>query len=435
MLYYSTAGKVEPVSFKEAVLAGLPIDNGLFMPENIPTLSKDYIDTIRSKSLKEISFDISSLYLNDDISQSDLDRIISDAINFEAPLVSIDKGIGILELFHGPTLAFKDFGARFMSRVMGYFNKDEDSRLLILVATSGDTGSAVASGFYGIDGIDVAVLYPSGKVSAVQEQQLTTVGGNVTAFEVAGTFDDCQALVKSSFLDSDVSKKLRISSANSINISRLIPQIFYYFYGYSQTDNRSKDVVFSVPSGNFGNVTAGLFAKRMGLPVRCFISSTNINDTFPEYLRTGSYSPKPSIQTLSNAMDVGDPSNVRRINDMYGNNIDRISKDLFSWPYNDQLTSDTIRYIYNRYDYIADPHTAVGLLGLNTYLKKIDSDAQGVCLSTAHPAKFIDTVNGCIDTEVALPPALSDAMTKDKKAIKIENNYKVFKDNILDRYS
>ena len=435
MLYYSTSGKVEPVSFSRALLTGMPGDNGLYMPEHIPSFSDGYISELRGKSLREISLDVSRLYIGDDLPQNELERVVDSAINFDAPLVSLDEGIGILELFHGPTLAFKDYGARLMARLMEYFNRGESSRLLILVATSGDTGSAVASGFYGVDGIDVAILYPSGKVSSVQEQQLTTVGGNVTAFEVAGTFDDCQALVKSAFLDADLASQVRISSANSINISRLIPQIFYYFYGYSQTIPEGGDVVFSVPSGNFGNVTAGLFAKRMGLPVRCFISPTNINDTFPEYLMTGSYSPKPSVQTLSNAMDVGDPSNVRRINDMYGGDRGRIARDLYSWPYDDQLTSDGIRHMYSRYGYVADPHTSVGFLGLNTYRNKISSDVQGIALSTAHPAKFLDTVSVCVDKEINLPPALSDAMLKKKKSIPTENSFPVFKDKILERYS
>ena len=434
MFYYSTERKSEPVRFREALLTGMPSDNGLYMPESIPIFPTEYFKKIRGMSLEQISFDILEAFIANDIPTNNLRDIVNSAIDFEAPLVSIDEGLSIMELFHGPTLAFKDFGARLMARLMAYYNKDEDSRLLILVATSGDTGSAVASGFSGIDGIDVAILYPSGKVSDVQEKQLTTVGGNVTAFEVDGTFDDCQRLVKEAFLDEDLRSKIRLSSANSINISRLIPQIFYYFYGYSQTNQDGGEVVFSVPSGNFGNVTAGLFAKRMGLPIKNFISPTNINDTFPDYIRTGAYSPRSSVQTISNAMDVGDPSNVKRINDLYDNDINRLSKDLFSWPYSDSLTVDGIRYLYEKFNYIADPHTSVGFLGLNTFRNKFDNRVQGIVLSTAHPAKFIHTVNKALNISVDIPSVLANAMLRDKKSIVTNSSYKSFRSRLLGIY-
>ncbi len=430
MRYYSTNNKISFVSLKEAVLKGLPEDNGLYMPESVPVLPDSFLKNLSDFSFKEISLFIAEALIGDSIPKKDLESIIDSAISFPAPLIKLDEGINILELFHGPSLAFKDFGARFMAQLMSYLNRDEDEELVILVATSGDTGSAVASGFYNTPGIKVIILYPTGKVSHLQELQLTTFGGNVSAVEVSGTFDDCQDLVKQSFLDTDLNNSFRLSSANSINIARLIPQSFYYFEALKHFDN-SLPIVFSVPSGNFGNLTAGLFAKRMGLSVSKFIAATNINDIVPQYLTTGIFKPKESLQTISSAMDVGNPSNFFRILDLYGSTWNNINKDIIGFSFNDSETRNCIESVFNKYQYILDPHCAVGFLALEKY--SINKKVNGVILETAHPSKFINEVEPLIDTKISIPERLSSLMNKKQSSIKLTNKiFNSFKSILFD---
>jgi threonine synthase len=368
MNYYSTNNPTHKVSLKEAVLKGLAYDNGLYMPEAIPVLPKSFFDLLPEKSFQQIAFEVANAFLKDDVPTAELKRIIEHTISFDAPLIELEKNVFTLELFHGPTLAFKDFGARFMSQLLGYFAKEEKREIVILVATSGDTGSAVANGFLGVPGTKVVVLYPSGKVSDTQEKQFTTLGQNITALEVDGSFDDCQRLVKEAFLDEELTTKFFLTSANSINIARLIPQSFYYFYAWSRLKEKS-NVVFSVPSGNFGNLTAGLIAKRMGLPIRHFVASTNINDIVPEYLRTGHFNPKSSQSTISNAMDVGNPSNFARMMDLYQNDHEKLKSDVLGFDFSDAETQTTMCEVFARSKYIIDPHGAVGYLGLKKIFK------------------------------------------------------------------
>src|SRR5690606_38526381 len=365
---YSTNSPDIQVSIREAVLQSLPQDNGLYMPQFIPQLEEDWLTHLDHYSFQDIAYHIAMLYFEDDIEASILRNIIDDAINFPAPVITVDNQLSILELFHGPTLAFKDFGARFMARVMNYFWDDTDGKLQILVATSGDTGGAVAAGFYGLENIQVTILYPKGKVSALQEAQLTTWGKNIRAIEVEADFDACQKLVKEAFLDRELNESLNLSSANSINIARLIPQSFYYFEAAKQMP-KEKDLVFSVPSGNFGNLTAGLLAKRMGLPISRIIAATNINDVVPEYLNTGLFSPRRSQTTLSNAMDIGNPSNFDRIMNLYGSTWNDVKKDIIGFSFSDQETIEEILYTQQNLGYVLDPHTAVGLLAAKAYKK------------------------------------------------------------------
>jgi len=421
--FYSTNKQVVPVSLKEAVLQGLAADNGLFMPEQINQLSKDVLNNIDNYSFPELSFEIAAALLKDCIDLDLLKTIIFDAVNFEAPVVRLDDQIHALELYHGPSLAFKDFGARFMARLMSHFVKDENRDLHILVATSGDTGGAVALGFYNTPGIKVTILYPKGKVSPLQELQLTTLGANITALEVDGVFDDCQHLVKQAFLDEDLRKQLLISSANSINISRLIPQIFYYFEAYKQMLHYDKPVVMSVPSGNFGNLTAGLIGQKMGLGIHKFIAAVNNNDSFYQYLKQGVFSAKPSVQTLSTAMDVGNPSNLARINDLHKSDVNLIKDSISTFTYTDEQTSTAIVEIKNKYGYVADPHGAVGYLGLKEYLKT-NENCVGVFQETAHPSKFLDIVEPLINEKVEIPESLKSLQGKPKlaQAMSIEYN-------------
>ena len=362
MRLYSTKNPTSFVSLKEAVFKGLPEDNGLFMPEFIPQLSNDFIKNLKNHSFQSIAFEVAKTLIGDTIPEKDLKNIVESAIDFPAPVVKLEDDTYILELFHGPSLAFKDFGARFMAQLMSYFNQGDNKELVILVATSGDTGGAVAAGFYKALGIKVVILYPSGKVSMLQEKQLTTLGENITALEVEGTFDDCQALVKKAFLDSELTHKIRLSSANSINIARLIPQSFYYFEAYKQLDTKGKPVIFSIPSGNFGNLTAGLFAKKMGLPIHQFLAATNANDVVPQYLASGSYKPIPSVRTLSNAMDVGNPSNFARMLNLYSSTWNNMIEDIKGYSYNDEQTKAAVKEVFSKYNYIIDPHGAVGYL-------------------------------------------------------------------------
>lgn len=414
-------------------MKGLSPDGGLFMPEYIPKLERSFINSLSDYSIQEIGLEVAKQFVCDEIPISDLKNIIDDAINFDAPLVELDENKSILELFHGPTLAFKDFGARFMARIMKYFLRNSTGEVNILVATSGDTGSAVASGFYGVEGINVYLLYPSGKVSDIQEKQLTTFDKNITALEIEGTFDDCQRLVKAAFVDNDINAKMKLSSANSINIARLIPQSFYYFSAYKQIKNKSGEIIFSVPSGNLGNLTAGLMAKRMGLPISKFIGATNSNSIFTEFIESGEYEPRPSVKTLSNAMDVGAPSNLVRIQSLYdGHSI--ILKDIASNTHSDIQTIEKIKEIYQKYNYTIDPHGAVGLLALEQFIEeeKIENYS-GVILETAHPAKFKDTVDNALSNDIEIPELLQKSILKEKKSTQLSNEYSKFKEYMLER--
>ena len=430
-MYYSTNHQSASLGLKEAVFKSLADDEGLFMPEYIPSLPHQFFKDIQTLTLQEIAFEVSKCLLNNEITDSKLRRVVEEAITFEAPLVPIYKGIHALELFHGPTMAFKDFGARFMARLVSVLREDEDQNLCILVATSGDTGSAVASGFLGVKGVEVKILYPSGKVSTLQEQQLTTSGQNITAIEVQGSFDDCQRMVKQAFLDSEINTKLHLTSANSINIARLIPQSFYYFHAYSQLKYLKKDIIISVPSGNFGNLTAGLIAKKMGLPIHKFIAATNINSVVPEFLETGIFKSRPSKMTISNAMDVGNPSNFSRILELYGHHKNEISNDIIGYSFTDIETQEAMKRIYQDTGYIMDPHGAVGYLGIEKYIKTQTGNIEGIFLETAHPAKFKNIVDKTLDLDIPIPDTLMDCMRKEKKAKQIENDYEELKKVLL----
>jgi len=428
MKFYSTNNKDLRVSFQEAVFNSLPSDKGLYMPETIPSLDPTFIRNIQQYSLQDIAFEVAQALIGNDIPDDDLKNIIADAINFDAPVRFLDAGTGVLELFHGPSYAFKDFGARFMSRVMGYFSKQGDQLLDVLVATSGDTGGAVASGFLGVEGTRVTILYPKGKVSKVQEEQLTTNGQNIRALEVDGTFDDCQTLVKTAFNDADLNQTLRLTSANSINIARLIPQTFYYFWAYAQLKSQGiSEVVFTVPSGNFGNIGAGLLAYKMGLPVTHFVAGTNINDTVPRFLQSGSYDPKPSVQTLANAMDVGNPSNWVRIQDMFHNNLEELRRIISSYTYDDDQTMKAMEELYNRYQYIACPHTAIAYLASNQYRRDHPGTYASVFLSTAHPCKFPDAISAEVFAKIELPKGAEELTGKPKLATELPADYESFK--------
>jgi threonine synthase len=431
MHYYSTNNKSIKVSFREAVLRGLAEDRGLFMPASIPLLSRNFLDNVKSLSFQEIATEIAKNFIEDEIENKILEEIIYDAINFDAPLVKLDDNFSILELFHGPTLAFKDFGARFMSGVFSYFNKDNDEELVILVATSGDTGSAVANGFYETEGIKVVILYPSGKISEIQEKQITTLNKNITALEIDGTFDDCQKLVKSAFVDKEINDKLKLSSANSINIARLIPQSFYYVNAIKQLRKSDKKIVFSVPSGNFGNLTAGLFAKKMGLNIERYIAAVNSNKVFKEYLETGELKPRPSVRTLSNAMDVGNPSNFARILELYDKKRNEIEKDIYSKSYNDDDTILAIKEVFEKFNYIIDPHSAVGYLAAREFRKSYGDNSDIVILGTAHPGKFVEVVKTALGIEIDIPGRLKQYLKKEKQSVLLSNNYNEIKDFLL----
>ncbi len=430
MKLYSTNNPKSFVSLKKAVLKGLPADNGLFMPEKIEALPSSFFENIEQYSFQEIAFQMATQLVTDSISKTDLLNIVEEAINFPAPVVSLKEGVHVLELFHGPSLAFKDFGARFTAQLMSHFNTD-DKPLRVLVATSGDTGGAVAAGFYKTPGVEVIILYPSGKVSLLQEKQLTTLGHNITALEVDGTFDDCQALVKQAFLDEELNKKHRLTSANSINIARLIPQSFYYVEAYKQLEDKSSPVVFSIPSGNFGNLTAGLFAKKMGLPVFQFIAATNDNNIVPEYLESGEYKPRPSVRTLSNAMDVGAPSNFARMSDLYCSTWNIMKGDITGYSYNDKQTKLAIKEVHDLYGYTIDPHGAVAYLALKEYQENGAKKTNGILLETAHPAKFIDTVEEVIGEKIAIPNRLEELRLKEKEAVQMSTTFSDFKEWLL----
>ncbi|MFY7890687.1 MAG: threonine synthase [Spirosomataceae bacterium] len=433
MLLYSTKHESPDVSLEEAVFRGLPPDNGLYMPHEIPTLPASFFENIDKLTINEIALEVCKALLEDDIPADDLKTIVDRAITFESPIVEIEKDTYVLELFHGPSMAFKDFGARFMASLMSYFLQKSQKDIHILVATSGDTGGAVAQGFYKTAGIKVTILYPTGKVSDIQEKQLTTLGENVTALEVDGTFDDCQALVKGAFLDKELSTTFNLASANSINISRLIPQAFYYFSAYAQLKKmgNTKPVVFCVPSGNFGNLSAGLIAQRMGLPIQQFVAATNVNNIVPNYLSTGVYEPKPSQETISNAMDVGNPSNFIRMRILAGDAYEEVVKHISGDFRDDAETRVAMKEVFDRTGYVMCPHTAVAYLGLKDYTKSLQEEVAGVFLSTAHYAKFLDVVEDTLGTKVEVPARLSDLLSKEKVAIPMSKNFEDFKAYLL----
>lgn len=432
MQLYSTNNPDNIVFLKEAVLKSLPKDKGLFMPTIIPELSTEFIDNIEEYSFADIAFEVANTLIRDYIPSQDMRGIIDRAINFPAPVVMHDDTIGTLELFHGPSLAFKDFGARFMAELISYFIKDEEKNITILVATSGDTGGAVAAGFYNTPGIEVIILYPKGKVSDLQEKQLTTLGNNITALEIDGTFDDCQAIVKKAFLDPELIQKYNLSSANSINIARLIPQSFYYFEAYKQVKKYGKKVVFSVPSGNFGNLTAGLLAKRMGLPIDHFIAATNANKIVPDYLETGVYEPKPSIATISNAMDVGAPSNFTRLLALYNNNYQSLKSDVSGFHISDEEDKLVMKDIHNNHGYTADPHGAIGYAAIKEF-QKSNPDYLGIYLETAHPAKFLDVMNDVLPEPTKVPDRLQAVADKEKVAHFLSPKFEATKEWLLNR--
>ena len=420
MKYYSLNRKAKEVSFKDAVIKGLADDKGLYFPEKTTPLSKSFFENIDTLSDVEIAFEAIKQFVTPEIPERILKKIIEETLSFDFPIVSLSKNISTLELFHGPTMAFKDVGARFMARCLGYFNKDNTNLVTVLVATSGDTGAAVANGFLGVKDVNVVILYPSKKVSDIQEKQITSLGQNISALEVQGTFDDCQAMVKNAFLDKDITKKIQLTSANSINVARWLPQMFYFFFAYKKLYKTHKDIVFSVPSGNFGNVCAGMMAEQLGLPVKHFIAANNDNNVVTRYLKTQLYEPVKSVQTISNAMDVGDPSNFIRIQEIYKNKFDSLQKNLSSFSFNNSQTKAAMLDIYTKHGYLADPHGAVGYLGCKAYLEK-NTRAHCVFLETAHPTKFLDVVEEVVKTKQALPKQIQAVIANKKVATTISN--------------
>jgi threonine synthase len=416
MKFYSTRNRSQAWDFRDVIIKGLAPDGGLFMPEKVDAFDRGYFNDLGKRSFVDLSFDVAKRLLNGVIPDNVLYSVVKQTVSFDVPLVEVDPDLFSLELYHGPTLAFKDFGARFLSGLMGYFAKDLDREIVVLAATSGDTGSAVASGFYNVKGVRVIVLYPSGKVSPLQEKQLTTLGGNITAWEVQGTFDDCQRLVKELFLDEDLNKKYLLTSANSINLGRLIPQSFYYFKGWAELSKFNKPVVVSVPSGNFGNITAGILAKKLGLPIDRFIASTNVNDVVPRFIQTGAFIPKPSKQTISNAMDVGNPSNFERLRSLLGDQF-----GISAYSFSDEETRDAMRSVFKKHRYILDPHGAVGYLGARRFLDERMGSVVGMFLETAHPGKFHEVVEETLGEKIKLPPALESLRGKKKESKLVGN--------------
>ena len=429
MNYFSLNNNAPIATFETAVRKGLAPDKGLYFPEHIEPLEALFLDSIENYSDAEIAFQSIKQFICPEIPEYDLKQIISETLSFDFPVLEIEEGISTLELFHGPTMAFKDVGARFMARCLGYFNKDNNEEVTVLVATSGDTGGAVASGFLGVKGVRVVILYPSGKVSHVQEKQLTTLGQNITALEVDGTFDDCQDIVKRAFLDDDLTEKMALTSANSINIARWMPQMFYFLFAYKQLKSKNKPIVFSVPSGNFGNICAGMLAQKLGFPFAHFIASNNANNVVERYFKTNTYSPLPSIQTISNAMDVGNPSNFVRIQKLHDNNFEALKNNLTAYSFSDEQTKEALSAIYKGSGYIADPHGAVGYLGCKSYREK-NPAAQTIFLETAHPTKFLDVVEAVIPEKIALPAQIQAVIEKEKSAIFVED-YSQFKTFLL----
>lgn len=433
MRYYSTNKKSECVSLRDAVVNGLAEDRGLYMPEKINKLPEEFFKDIDKMSFQEISYEVAKAFFGDDVETDALKKIVYDTMSFDCPVKNICNNIWTLELFHGPTLAFKDIGARFMARLLEYFIRQESQQTVnVLVATSGDTGSAVANGFLGVDGIHVYVLYPKGKVSKIQESQFTTLGNNITAIEIDGVFDDCQNLVKNAFMDKELNNSMKLTSANSINVARFLPQAFYYFNAYARmkANGLTDNLVVCVPSGNFGNITAGLFAKEMGLPIYRFIAANNANDIFFNYLKTGVYEPKPSIQTIANAMDVGNPSNFARIYDLYEGSHERIASMISGATYTDEKISNAVKQCYNENGYILDPHGACGYQALKDLL---NTNETGIFCETAHPAKFKDTIEKIIGTEIKIPQRLADFMKGKKQTVNMSNDFNRFKTFLLEQ--
>ncbi len=430
MNFYSLNNANNQASFKEAVIAGIAPDKGLYFPERISPLADAFFNNIESFSNHEIAFKAIHQFVSDDIPDTVLKEIIENVLDFDFPVVELEENVATLELFHGPTMAFKDVGARFMANCLGYFSRGEHTEVTVLVATSGDTGGAVANGFLGVDGVNVVILYPSGKVSAIQEKQLTTLGQNIVAIEVNGTFDDCQSMVKTAFLDTDITNQKKLTSANSINIARWLPQLFYFLFAYKQAKNKGKEIIFSVPSGNFGNICAGMVAQKLGMPVKHFIAATNANAVVPKFMENGTYDPIPSVATISNAMDVGDPSNFIRIRHLYQDNFAKLKENLSSFSFADDTTRAAMKAIHSESGYVTDPHGAVGYLGLKKY-QKSNSDTYGIFLETAHPVKFLDVVEDTLGLSPELPPQIQKVMGKEKKSIKI-NTYEGLKSYLLD---
>lgn len=429
MNYYSLNHKAPNSTFKNAVIKGLAPDKGLYFPESITPLPKSFFDNIDDLSYSEIAFEAIKQFVAPEIPEDVLKTIVEETLSFDFPVVKLNDNISTLELFHGPTMAFKDVGARFMARCLGYFNKNNDKEVTVLVATSGDTGGAVANGFLGVKGVNVVILYPSGKVSEIQEKQLTTLGQNIKALEVNGTFDDCQAMVKTAFLDESLTSQMQLTSANSINVARWLPQLFYFMFAYKQLHNQYDNIVFSVPSGNFGNICAGMMAQKLGLPIKHFVASNNVNNVVTRYLISQLYEPKPSIQTISNAMDVGAPSNFIRIQEIYKNDFVTLKENLSSFSFTDEETKAAMLEIFENYNYVADPHGAVGYLGCKSYLNE-NPDAHCVFLETAHPTKFLDVVENVVKEEQPLPEQIQSVMGKEKEAV-IVSTYQDLKDFLL----
>jgi threonine synthase len=420
MKYFSLNHNSKTTLFHDAVKKGLAPDRGLYFPESIPQLPKSFFNRIEEMTIPEMAYRVIKPYVGNQIFKEKLMEIVTETLDFEFPIIEITDNIAALELFQGPTLAFKDVGARFMARTLGHLNQINKEKITVLVATSGDTGGAVANGFLGVEGINVVILYPKGKVSEIQEKQLTTLGQNITALEVDGVFDDCQEMVKTAFLDSTLSG-VNLTSANSINIARWLPQMFYYFIAYRTLKSKNKRLVFSVPSGNFGNICAGIMGQQMGLPIDHFIASTNVNDAVPRFLETGTYDPKPTIQTISNAMDVGNPSNFIRIQKIFNNDLVKMKKNFSGFRFTDQDTKKAMKEIYKINGYVADPHGAVGFLGLKEFLTRQKNDLFGVFLETAHPVKFLDSVNQTLNLEVEIPQRLKQTLSKNKISIPIKD--------------
>lgn len=413
MEYYSLGGKAPKVGFREAALRGIAPDRGLYFPERIPAFPQRFWTEIHQRPFLEVALELMLPFTGDSLTITQLREILEKTLAFDTPLVWLGEQVGVLELFHGPTLAFKDVGATFMAGCLGHFSKAARSRTTVLVATSGDTGGAVARGFLGVPGVDVVILYPKGMVSDIQERQLTTLGENIRAFRVEGTFDDCQAMVKKAFLDPEMTQALTLTSANSINVARWLPQLLYYVRTYQQAGPGNTELVFAVPSGNFGNLCAGMLAFKMGMPARHFVAATNRNDTVPRYMASLAYTPNPAVPTLSNAMDVADPSNFARVLELFQNRPKDLAEKLCAYAFSDALTLEGIRELHERFGYVADPHGAVGYLGLKRYLET-SGGARGVFLETAHPIKFRETVEGCLQRELELPPGLRELMPRDK---------------------
>ena len=431
MKFYSTNKKSPIVDFREATIKGQAPDRGLYFPEQIPALSKSFIDQLSVMSKEEIAFSVIKPYVEESIPEEDLYRIVSETVNFDFPLVKVSENAYSLELFHGPTLAFKDVGARFMSRCLGYFSKDRKEKVFVLVATSGDTGSAVANGFYDVEGVEVVILYPSGKVSGVQEKQLTTLGKNIHSLEVDGTFDDCQKMVKQAFADHDLTNKLFLTSANSINVARWLPQQFYYFFALRQWQQEQLPAI-CVPSGNFGNICAGLIAYKSGLPVKHFIAACNANDVVPEYFTKGEYHPKTAKATISNAMDVGDPSNFVRMLELFNHDFGTLKDLITSYSISDEETKATIVEVKNKFNYLLDPHGAVAFASVQRYLSE-NKNEKAIFLETAHPIKFYDVVEPLINEKITVPESLTELMNRKKVSTKISTYYTEFKEFLLNK--